>query len=276
MVTTRPPDLALTASADAAEVRRRARAIVRAAGVRHPPCAPERYAARCGVAGIIAGQAADGAVWLERRPPGRAGGAPRWVLTVDRRLPPHTPQWNGAVALGLAQTLLPPGSAGERARVLAEVGAAELLLPMALFRPAAARTDLTLDGLRALAMRFAAPIRLTARQWLQSGTWHGFALLWREEAGTLRLGWRAASPKARFPRALTLGSSAEGIWSAGSRLYATHRSGRPHHGVEEVRTGAGPAWWFTRFGVVREDTGPAENRTTARAVLALVVLARGE
>ncbi len=233
-------------AAAAAQVVRRARELVRAAGWAGPPFPPERYAARCGV-----------------------------EVALDPRLPPHTPQWNGAFALALARTLLPPGTAGAAADALAEVGAAELLLPMRVFRPIAARTDLTLDGLRDLALRFAAPIRLTVRQWLQTGTWRGFALLWREEEGTLRLRWRAASPQTRLPRTTALGAPAGAVWSEGSRLYATHRTGRSHHGVEEVRTGVGPAWWFTRFGVVRDGPWEPGGRPPGRAVLALVTLARG-
>jgi hypothetical protein len=64
-------------------------------------------------------------------------------------------------------------------------------------------------------------------------------------------------------------------------LFATHRTGRPHHGVEEVRSAAGTAWWFVRFGAVR-DPGDAAGRTPAgarsglaRAVFAMVMLARG-
>ncbi len=186
---------------------------------------------------------------------------------LDPHLPPHTPQWNGALAIALARTLLTPGVSGMAADALAEIGAAELLLPMHVFAPIAARTDLTMDGLRDLALRFATPIRLTARQWLRTGTWRGFALLWRAEDGTLRLRWRAVSPGTRLPRTVTLGASAGEVWMDGSRLYLTHRTGRSHHGVEEVRTGAGPAWWFTRFGIVRDDR--------QRSVLALVTLARG-
>ncbi|TMI82066.1 MAG: hypothetical protein E6H03_06155 [Bacillati bacterium ANGP1] len=149
---------------------------------------------------------------------------------------------------------------------LTEIGAAELLLPARVFTPVAARTDLTMDGLRDLALRFAAPIRLTVRQWLLTRTWTGFALLWRPDGGGLVLGWRAASPGLRFPAPAAIGAPAGAIWSAQSRLHATVRTGRPHHGVEEVQTGAGAAWWFTRFGVVR-DLG-------RRSVLALVVLDR--
>lgn len=196
-------------------------------------------------------------------------------MTPDPRLPAHTPQWNGAVALALARTFLPPGTVGAAADTLAEIGAAELLLPMHVFRPIAARTDLTMDGLRALAMRFGAPIRLTVRQWLGTGTWRGFALLWREEEGALRLRWRAASPRTRLPRTMVLGAPADAVWGEGSRLYATHRTGRSHHGVEEVQTGIGPAWWFIRFGVVRDSVGEQGGSPPGRAVLALVTLACG-
>jgi hypothetical protein len=251
------------------DVRRRAAAVVRASGMRRPPFAPERYAARCGVAAIVtdapgAGGPAAHATRDERR--GRV------VIHVDRRLPPHTPQWNGAVALGLGDTLVPGRLAGEARNALAEAAAAELLLPMAVFRPLARRTDLTADGLRDLAAHFAAPLRLAARQWLSSGLWYGFALLWREEHGTLRLAWRAASG-GRFPPALRLGADAAGVWASGSRLFATYDTRRPHHGVEEVRTGAGTAWWFTRFAAVRERAGVDP---VPPAVLAMVLLARGE
>ncbi len=193
--------------------------------------------------------------------------APRW--------PPHTPQWNGAVAIALARTFLPPGTSVAAADALTEIGAAELLLPMHVFRPLVARTDLTMDGIRDLATRFAAPIRLTVRQWLRTGAWRGCALLWRDEEGTLRLRWRAASPGIRLPRTVSIGAPADAVWTEGSRLYLTHRTGRPHHGVEEVRTGDGPAWWFTRFGAVRDDVPPAGGQASSRAVLALVTLARG-
>lgn len=251
-------------------VRRRAAAVVRASGMRRPPFSPERYAARCGVAAIVAAPLDRDAVRLEQRA-AADGRAARLLIVVDRGLPPHTPQWNGAVAVGLGETLVPPGAAGEARRALIEAAAAELLLPMAAFRPVAARTDLTVDGLRDLAARFGAPLRLTARQWLASGLWHGFALLWREEAGTLRLRWRAGSP-GRLPAAPALGADAAAVWAPGSRLFATHRTGRPHHGVEEVRLGAETAWWFARFAAVRD---PADGRRIpARAVFAMVMLAR--
>ena len=240
--------------------------------MRRPPFAPERYAAKCGVAAIVAGDVADAPdgdpVRVERR--GTADGrAQRTLIVVDRHLPPHTPQWNGAVALALGETLVPPGVAGSARRALAEAAAADLLLPMAQFRPAAARTDLTMDGLRDLAARFASPLRLAARQWLASELWRGYALLWREEDGRLRLRWRAAS-SGRFPPALGLGADASALWAPASRLFATQRTGRPHHGVEEVRIGTGVVWWFTRFAVVRDGT--REGRGGA-AVFAMVMLA---
>jgi len=234
-------------SRQAAQVVRRAREVVRASGGAGPPFPPERYAARCGVG----------------------------AMPLDPHLPPHTPQWNGAFALALARTFLPPGAGGAAADALAEIGAAELLLPMRVFRPIAARTDLTMDGVQDLAMRFAAPIRLTVRQWLGTGTWRGFALLWREEDGTLRLRWRAASPRTRLPRTAAIGAPAGEVWGEESRLYATLRTGRSHHGIEEVQTGAGPAWWFTRFGIVRDAPAEAGGNRAGRAVLALVTLARG-
>ena len=240
-------------------IRSRARAVVRVSGLRRPPFAPERYGAACGVAAIVAAPLDGGPVRLER------GGT---RLLVDRRLPPHTPQWNGAVALGLAERLAPPGLAGEVRRTLVEIAAAELLLPIAVFRPRALRTDLTIDGLQDLAARFAAPLRLAARQWLSTGLWRGYALLWRADDGVLRLRWRAASGP-RFPPALVLGADAAEVWAPASRLFATHRTGRPHHGVEEVRTGAGTAWWFTRFGAVRERA----EQAPPRAVVAMVMLA---
>jgi hypothetical protein len=253
-------------------VRRRAAAVVRASGMRRPPFSPERYLAKCGVAAIVAGALDGDAVRLEQRPAADRP-APRTVIVVDRRLPPHTPQWNGAVALGLGDTFAPPGVAGDARRALVEAAAAELLLPMAAFRPAAARTDLTMDGLRDLSARFAAPLRLVARQWLATGFWHGFALLWREDHGELRLRWRAGS-SGRFPAALALGADAAAVWAPASRLFATLRTGRAHHGVEEVRTGTETVWWFTRFAAVRD--GPGDTRVpSVRAVFAMVMLAPG-
>ncbi|HET7264645.1 MAG TPA: hypothetical protein VFL28_08245 [bacterium] len=264
-------------SADTREaVRRRAASVVRASGMRRPPFWPERYAAKCGVSAIIAGVVDEGPVRFEQRAT-TEGRARRTLIVVDRRFPPHTPQWNGAVALGLGETLVPPGGAGDARRTLTEVAAADLLLPPAVFRPAAARTDLTMDGLRDLAARFAAPLRLTARQWLATGLWRGYALLWRPDGSTLRLAWRA-SPSDRFPPWLAPGADAAVVWAPSSRLFATHRTGRPHHGVEEVRTGAGTAWWFTRFAAVRDPlaarrAGGAEGDRSA--VLAMVMLAPG-
>jgi len=255
-------------------VRRRATAVVRASGMRRAPFAPERYAGKCGVAAIVAGDIAaapDGdPVRVEYRA-SADGRARRILLVVDRRLPPHTPQWNGAVALGLAETLVPAGVAGSARPALAEAAAADLLLPMAAFRPAAARTDLTMDGLRDLAARFAAPLRLVARQWLASGLWRGYALLWREEDDTLRLRWRAAS-SGRFPPALALGADASGVWAPVSRLFTTQRTGRPHHGVEEVRAGTAVAWWFTRFAAVHDGARGARG---GASVFAMVMLASG-
>jgi len=242
------------------QVLRRARAAT-AAFAGPPPVPLERVAGRLGIVEIRRVEpVGDGAGARLEEADGRR------ILAVDRRIPPRTPQWNGLVALALAQTLLPPGPGGDRGDELAEIGAAELLLPARVFTPVAARTDLTMDGLRDLALRFAAPIRLTARQWLRTRAWTGFALLWRPDGRGLRLGWRAASPGLRFPAPAVIGAPAGAIWSAQSRLHATVRTGRPHHGVEEVQTGAGAAWWFTRFGVVR-DLG-------RRSVLALVVLDR--
>lgn len=230
-----------------AHVVRRARDVVGAAHLPGPPFWPERYAG--------------------------FGDLPR-TIRVPHRLP-HTPQWNGAVAIALARTFLPSGVSGAAGDALAEIGAAELLLPMRAFRPIADRTDLTMDGVRVLAMRFAAPIRLTVRQWLRAGTWRGYALLWRYEGGTFRLRWQAASPGIRLPRTAVIGAPAEAVWADALRLHLTHRTGRSHHGVEEVRTGAGRAWWFTRFGVVRDDAGAGSGWLNPRAVLALVTLARG-
>ncbi|HEV2440089.1 MAG TPA: hypothetical protein VGX97_08505 [bacterium] len=262
-------------------VRQKCASVVRASGMRRPPFAPERYAAKCGVAAIVAAPVDGGPVRVEQRATAD-GRAQRTLIVVDRGLPPHTPQWNGAVALGLAETLVPPGVTGDARRALAEAAAADLLLPMPAFRPAAARTDLTMDGLRDLSARFAAPLRLTARQWLSTGFWRGFALLWREEGGGLRLRWRAAS-SGRFPPALALGADAAAVWAPASRLFATHRTGRAHHGVEEVRTGTETAWWFTRFAGVRDPVfagrygpGPADDaRAPAPAVFAMVLLASG-
>lgn len=276
----RTPPRRAGAAEHADAVRRRAASVVRASGMRRPPFAPERYAAKCGVSAIVAAPVDGGPVRVEQRAT-VDGRAQRTLVVVDRRLPPHTPQWNGAVALGLAETLVPSGVTGEARRALAEAAAADLLLPMPAFRPAAARTDLTMDGLRDLSGRFAAPLRLTARQWLSTGFWRGFALLWREEEGGLRLRWRAAS-SGRFPPALALEADAAAVWAPASRLFATHRTGRAHHGVEEVRTGTETAWWFTRFAAVRDPGfagrgGPAGDARAAAApaVFAMVLLASG-
>ena len=241
-------------------VVRRARAVTAALGQAGPPFALERAAARLGITKILRVDAPGAACRILEGDEG----AP--IIAVDRGLPPHTPEWNGCVAMTLARLLLPPAASGAGADELVEIAAAELLLPARAFRPIAGRTDLTMDGLRDLAHRFSAPIRLTVRQWLLTGTWVGFALLWREEASGVRLRWRAASPGTRYPPCLALGARAEAVWRDTARLCATLRTGRPHHGVEEVQAHAGAAWWFARFGLVREDGG--------RAVLALVVLDR--
>ena len=243
-----------------AHILRRARAVTRALGGARPPFPPERAAARCGISEIRRVDISQPSARVITDANGRA------VLAVDSRIPPHTPQWNGLVAVTAARRLLPPEASGAIADALAEIGAAELLLPGRVFGPIAARTDLTMDGLRDLAHRFSAPIRLTVRQWLLTGTWAGFALLWREDLSGIRLAWRAASPGARYPAALTIDARAGEVWRDLRRLAETFRTGRPHHGVEEVSTGSGPAWWFTRFGIVRDDGG--------RAALALVVLDR--
>jgi hypothetical protein len=244
----------------AAQILRRARAITAIFGLARPPVTLERAAARCGIREIRPIDRPGEPARLDAE----AGGAV--VLAIDSRIPPHTPQWNGVVALTMAQTLMPPGAGGAKADELAEIAAAELLLPARIFGPIAAGTDLTMDGLRDLARRFSAPIRLTVRQWLLTGTWAGFALLWRRDPAGMRLAWRASSPGAAYPSTLALGACADEVWRDRRRLDATLRTGRPHHGVEEVSTGAGAAWWFTRFGVVREDGG--------RGALALVVLDR--
>ncbi len=244
-----------------AQVLRRARTATAVFGFARPPFPVERAAARCGISAIRRVDAPGEPARLIAE--GERG---RTILTVDRRLPPRTPQWNGLVALTAARTLVPPSVSGADADELAEMAAAELLLPSRAFRPIAARTDLTMDGLRDLARRFSAPIRLAARQWLLTGTWAGYALLWRDEPSGVRLRWRAASPGATYPTTLSIGARADDVWRDRSRLDATLRTGRPHHGVEEVQIGPDAAWWFTRFGVVREDGG--------RAVLALVVLDR--
>ena len=245
-------------------VVRRARELTASFRAAGPPFFPERLAALCGVDGIRRADRPVGARWTVVEEAGRR------VLLMDRAIPPRTPQWNGSIALALAHTLLAPGahgrgSAGAR---LAEIAAAEMLLPGRVFWPIARRTDLTIDGLRDLAFRFSAPIRLTVLQWLLSGVWEGFALLWRREEDALRLRWRAASPRLRFPPSATIGASAAELWCSQGRLYETLRTGRPQHGVEQVWTaiGSAPRWWFTRFGVVRDEG--------ARAVLALVVLER--
>ena len=245
-------------------VVRRARELTASFRAAGPPFFPERLAALCGVDGIRRADTPVGARWTVVEEAGRR------VLLMDRAIPPRTPQWNGSIALALAHTLLAPGahgrgSAGAR---LAEIAAAEMLLPGRVFWPIARRTDLTMDGLRDLAFRFSAPIRLTVLQWLLSGVWEGFALLWRREEDALRLRWRAASPGLRFPPSAAIGASAAELWCSQGRLYETLRTGRPQHGVEQVWTaiGSAPRWWFTRFGVVRDEG--------ARAVLALVVLER--
>ncbi|HLJ59993.1 MAG TPA: hypothetical protein VKZ50_09700 [bacterium] len=255
----------------AAQTLDRARALARVPVTARPPFAPERCAAKCGVLAIRRPALPGGIARIDRADPPPAGTRPRWILSVDGRVPPHTPQWNGAVATALARTLVPPTLSGAAAETLAEAVAAELLLPMRPFRAAAARTDLTMDGLRELAMRFSAPIRLTIHQWLRSGTWRGYALLWRVEHGTPVLRWRAASPADRFPKSASIGVRADALFAEESRLYETLRTGRPSHGVEEIRTGAARTWWFTRFGVVREGAG----EPAGRAALALVVLDRG-
>jgi hypothetical protein len=244
-----------------AQVLRRARAASATFGLARPPVALERAARRCGIGEIRLVDLPREPAALITQARGHA------VLAVDGRIPPHTPQWNGLVALAVARTLLPPGAGDADTNELAEVGAAELLLPARVFRPIAARTDLTMDGLRDLARRFSAPIRLTIRQWLLTGTWAGFALLWRQDLTGIRLAWRAASPGATYPATVVLGASADDVWRDRSRLDATLRTGRPHHGVEEVATGSSVVWWFTRFGIVRDDGG--------RAALALVVFDRG-
>jgi hypothetical protein len=244
----------------AAQVLRRARAVSAAAGFARPPVRPERAAARCGIREIRQAPSGDEVARLILEPDGAR------ILELDRDVPPHTPQWNALVALAAAQMLLPPRVSGAAAQEMSEIAAAELLLPARLFRPIAARTDLTLDGLRGLAHRFSATIGLTVRQWLQTGTWTGFALLWRQGPSGIRLSWRAASPGMVYPVTLAIGARAEDLWQDGARLRATLQSGRPHHGVEQVSTGGGTGWWFTRFGVVRDGGG--------RAALTLVILDR--
>jgi hypothetical protein len=239
---------------------RRARAVTAAAGFARAPVGVEHAAARCGIREIRRAAGSQEDARLMVAPDGSS------VLTLDRRIPPRTPQWNGLVALAAAQMLLPPGVAGSAAQEMAEVGAAELLLPARVFLPIAARTDLTLDGLKDLARRFSATIRLTIRQWLQTGTWTGFALLWRQDPAAIRLSWRAVSPGLTYPPGLAIGARAGDVWQDCGRLNATLRSGRAHHGVEQVSTGRGSAWWFTRFGMVRDEG--------TRAALALVVLDR--
>jgi len=256
----------------AAQILDRARALARVPVTGRPPFAPERCAAKCGVVEVRRTALHGGVARVDAAdPPGSAGIRPRWILSVDARMPPHTPQWNGAVAVALARTLVPPALTGAPADRLAEAAAAEILLPMRPFRVAATRTDLTMDGLRELAVRFSAPIRLTVRQWLHSGTWRGYALLWRAEDGVPVLRWRAASPAERFPKGAAIGAQAGALFADGSRLYETLRTGRPSHGVEEIRAGVRRTWWFTRFGVVREGAGDPGGR----AVLALVILDRG-
>lgn len=235
----------------AAQVLRRARALSARAGFARPPVRPERAAARCGIREIRQAAGGGEAARLIVEPDGAR------ILEVHRDVPPHTPQWNAQVALAAARMLLPPRVSGAAAQELSEIAAAELLLPARLFRPIAARTDLTLDGLRGLAHRFSATIGLTVRQWLQTGTWTGFALLWRQGSSGIRLSWRAASPGMAYPVTLAIGARAEEVWQDDARLRATLLSGRPHHGVEQVSTGGGTEWWFTRFGLVRDGGGKA-------------------
>jgi hypothetical protein len=246
-----------------AQVVRRARELTAAFRAAGPPFPPERTAARFGVDAIRRADTPAGARWTVVEEAGRR------IILVDRAIPPRTPQWNGSIALALAHTLLTPETKGRGAAAtrLAEAAAAEILLPGRVFRPMARRTDLTMDGLRDLAFRFSAPIRLTVLQWLLSGVWEGFALLWRREGDALRLRWRAASPNLRFPPSAAIGASAAELWCSQGRLYETLRTGRPQHGVEQVWTaGSAPRWWFTRFGVVRDEG--------ATAVLALVAIQR--
>jgi hypothetical protein len=249
----------------AGRVVQRARRLTAASRAPGPPFPPERLVSLCGVDGIRRADGLAGARWAAVEEAGRR------IILVDRAIPPRTPQWNGAIALALAHTLLAPAAPARGPAVvrLAEVVAAEILLPGRVFGPIARRTDLTMDGLRDLAFRFSAPIRLTVLQWLLSGVWGGFALLWCREGEALRLRWRAASPGLRFPPSAAIGASAAEFWASQMRLHETLRTGRPHHGVEQVWTagGARPRWWFTRFGAVRDEG--------ARAVLALVVLERG-
>lgn len=239
---------------------RRARAVTAASGFARVPVRVERAAVRCGIREIRQVVEGEEDARLLKAPDGSS------VLILNRWIPPRTPQWNALVALSAARLLLAPDTGGADTQELIEVGAAELLLPARTFRPIAARTDLTLDGLRDLARRFSATIRLTIRQWLQTGTWAGFALLWRPDPAGIRLSWRAASPGLIYPPSLAIGARAADVWQDCGRLNATLQSGRPHHGVEQILTGDEPVWWFTRFGVVRDEDG--------RAALSLVVLDR--
>jgi len=116
-----------------AGVLRRARAVTAALGQAGPPYALERAAARCGVTKILRVDAPGAACRILEGDEG----AP--IIAVDRGLPPHTPEWNGCVAMTLARLLLPPAASGAGADELAEIAAAELLLPARAFRPQGSR-----------------------------------------------------------------------------------------------------------------------------------------
>ena len=119
----------------AAQILRRARAITAMFGFARPPVTLERAAARCGISEIRPVDRPGAPARLDAG----AGGAV--VLAIDSRIPPHTPQWNGVVALTMAQALMSPGMGVATADELAEVAAAELLLPARIFGPIAARTE---------------------------------------------------------------------------------------------------------------------------------------
>ena len=80
----------------------------------------------------------------------------------------------------------------------------------------------------------------------------------------------AASQRERFPKSAAIGAPATSCGFPSQRFYATLRTGRPHHGVEEVRSRRRPAWWFTRFGIVRGGADPSARSGGGRGILALI------
>src|SRR5262245_34424555 len=136
----------------ASRVVQRARALTAGLRAGGPPFPPERLAVLCGVDGIRRADAIAGGRWALVEEAGRR------IILIDRTIPARTPQWNGSIALALAHALLASEAQarGPAAARLAEMAAAEILLPGRVFWPIARRTDLTMDGLRDLAFRFSA------------------------------------------------------------------------------------------------------------------------